>query len=248
MSSVVINNIPSISNQKVKSIEENKLLLAFNVTKEQLNKLRTFLEKVSVTFEAEPDKLSISNLSYNGVNIKTTAREISASKMTLPKTYVVTMKQSFISKVQIFYDKIIEKKNLDNPVFGITREINLQEALQEATTEINLSELNKALSNSGLATSDSNKQVLANNPLGDTIIERPIKLNREEQPVSNNNIQEVNSVEGFINQETTVTEHAIQPKVKSKRLKGNVLVVPIIIVWLGLVLVGTVKLVTHIMT
>ena len=40
----------------------------------------------------------------------------------------------------------------------------------------------------------------------------------------------------------------VQPNVKVKKLKGNVLVIPIVIIWLGLVLVGTIKLVTSILT
>lgn len=233
MSSVVINSSRVLGNQRVKSIDSNRVFLPFNVSKGDSTKLANLLSKISVKFFAEPEKLEIERLSYNGLNIKKTDRELNNSRMTLAKTYVVTMKKNFISKVRDFYGRVIEKS--DVPVFSITKELNLQEALQEATMEIDLSTLNQI--------NQPNTQVLANNPNGDTVVENPANLN--------NNVAEITPVVETqeINQTPVVNGNVEQSqKVKSRKLSGKVFVVPVIIVWLGLVLVGTIKAVTAIMS
>ena len=58
MTNVVISN-RSIFNQRIVNIENNKVALPFNVTKEQTKKLSDLLSKVSITFLAELDKLNI---------------------------------------------------------------------------------------------------------------------------------------------------------------------------------------------
>ena len=47
---------------------------------------------------------------------------------------------------------------------------------------------------------------------------------------------------------TPVPELAEKPKKRVKKLKGNVLAVPIVVIWLGAVFYGTLKLVTSILT
>jgi len=233
MSSVVINSSKVLGNQRVKSIDSNRVFFPFNVNKGDVTKLGGLLSKISVKFFSEPEKLEIERLSYNGINIKKIDKELNNSKMTLAKTYVVTMKKSFISKVREFYGRVVEKS--DVPVFGITKELNLQEALQEATMEIDLSTLNQV--------NQQNTQVLANNPAGDTVIENPVNLN-------NNVVQPTPTVETQETNQTPVVNGNVEQlqKVKSRKLSGKVFVVPVIIVWLGLVLVGTIKAVTAIMS
>lgn len=233
MSSVVINSSKVLGNQRVKSIDSNRVFFPFNVSKGDATKLVSLLSKISVKFFYEPEKLEIERLSYNGINIKKIDRKLNNNKMTLAKTYVVTMKNSFISKVREFYGRVVEKS--DVPVFSITKELNLQEALQEATMEIDLSTLNQI--------SQQKTQVLANNPAGDTVIENPVNLdNNVEQPAPIVETQE-------ITQTPVVNGNVELPqKVKSRKLSGKVFVVPVIIVWLGLVLVGTIKAVTAIMS
>ena len=47
MSSVVISN-RSIFNQRIKNIEQNKVILPFNVNKEQTKKLRTVVLEILI--------------------------------------------------------------------------------------------------------------------------------------------------------------------------------------------------------
>lgn len=274
MSNVVISN-RSIFNQKVSKIEQGKVLLPFNVNKEQINKLKELLSKIKVTFLSEQDNLKIKELEYNNIKVKTTDKELNNCKFTLAKTYVVTMKQTFISKVKPFYDKIIKQQEPSRPVFNIGNETNLQQALAEATTEIDLKEINNAL-NIQTPTETKNEeqtpQVLANNPLGETVIENPVNLTpaptEVETPVVNNQENVVPTTQqepqvAVVETQPTATEQnpivananvvqppqvVEQPKVKVKKLKGSVLAVPIVVVWLGAVFYGTLKLVTSILT
>lgn len=300
MSNVVISN-RTIFNQRVGNIEQNKVLLPFNVTREQVKKIEELLSKIKVSFLVSQDSININNLSYNNINIKASDRVLENNRFTLSRTYVVTMKQSFISKVRNFYGRIIAPVVPERPIFNIGKETNLQEALQEATTEIDLSAINTNVNNipNNNQTIPSNNmveqpaQVLANNPLGETIIENPVNLNNQEQPMNTNVsvapvvntspvqvqapvapvVPESNPVmmtpqpqvqpQPVINvvqpQQPVMGNPAIpnqpinqvtpeQPKVKVKKLKGSVLAVPIIVVWLGLVFYGTLKLVTSILT
>lgn len=251
MSNVVINNDKVIQNQKINSLEQNRVILPFHVNKNQISKLIDLLSKTKMTLYSEPDKLQINSLEYNGVRVNPAVAAIApASKMTLAKTYIATIKKSISDTVSSFYSKIVEAKKEDVPVFGITQELNLQEAfkvqqeaIEEATTEIDLTELNKVL-NSEKEMPEAEKQVLSNSPLGETVIENPVNLNAEEIKVNE-------TVESTIAQQNTpIVEQKLpeQPKTLAKSKKGNVLVIPIIVVWLGLVLFGTIKAVTAILS
>lgn len=274
MSSVVISN-RSIFNQKVGNIEQNKVLLPFNVNKEQEKKLVELLAKIKVTFLVDQDKLSIKSLSYQGMNIKATDKELNNSKFTLAKTYVVTMKQNFMSKVETFYKRIESSKLPTRPTFNISNETNLQEALAEATAEIDLKAINSSLNaqnieNNNEQTVDMNiietptPQVLANDPLGETVIDNPVNLNEpkpveavvpqqtvvEPQTTPQPEVQQpvVTQQEPMMQQ--PVQEVAQKPKVRRRLFsrKGNVLVIPIVAIWLGAVFYGTMKLVLGILT
>ena len=296
MSNVVISN-RSIFNQRVSNIEQNKVLLPFNISKEQTKKLVELLSKIKVTFLSEQDKLNISNLTYNNINVKANDRQFINSRFTLSKTYVVTMKQSFITKVSSFYGRLVEYKAPERPVFNIGNETNLQAALAEATTEIDLSAINASLNYQNIQPNtfeQPNPQVLANNPLGETVIANPVNLNPQpvemnpvnqmpfvqpqiqaqpqfqqqfqtqpqfqQQPqiqplpqVNNPNmmVQPAMTMAPNINMQEVVTpvpELAEKPKKRVKKLKGNVLAVPIVVIWLGAVFYGTLKLVTSILT
>lgn len=274
MANVAISN-RSIFNQRIGNIEQNKVLLPFNVTKEQENKLVGLLSKVKVTFFAMEDKLKIKDLSYQNINIKTTDRNIGNCRFTLAKTYVVTMK-NIIPKIAPFYERVIEVKAPERPTFSISNETNLQEALAEATTEINLEAINAGLNNQEQSLEAQAKdnvqtvapniieqptpQVLVNNPSGETVIDNPVNLNQptpaeqvanvqQPQVQSVNNVaqQPVNQMQPNVPQ---MEQPAVQPKVK-KRLfsrKGSVLAVPIVMIWLGAVFYGTMKLVMGILT
>ena len=291
MSNVVVSN-KILSNQKIGNIDSNKVLLPFNVTKDQVEKLKGILSKIDAIFSYDLDKLSISSMTYANSKFKDNNRSLSNCKFTLSNTYVATIKQSIVNKVKVFYDRIIEIKE-QVPVFGISNETNLQEALNEATQEINLSELNAAL-NKPLPEEkpiENYQQVLANdatgvittfggemnakNELNQVVTERtneavseptpmpiqPIMTNPEpvvqptmnNQPqfntMSNEQVQVPNNLNTNIPLPETYEQAVpVQPNVKVKKLKGNVLVIPIVIIWLGLVLVGTIKLVTSILT
>lgn len=279
MTNVVISN-RSIFNQRLVNIEQNKVALPFNVGKQQVKKLVDLLTKIKVTFLAEQDKLSIGSLSYNDVNVKTIDRQINNCRFTLSKTYVVTMKQSYILKVKSFYERLVEIKVPERPIFSIGNETNLQAALAEATAEIDLSTINASLNNNQNLQnniSEQPAQVLANNPLGETIIENPVNLNNNVQQVSPQNQvvesiptmnvdNQVAQVQPQINNANVVEQSTVpmtntnqqittlaseltnQPKAKVKKLKGSVLAVPIVLVWLGAVFYGTMKLVTSILT
>ena len=251
MSNVVINNDKVIQNQKINSLEQSRVILPFHVNKNQISKLIDLLSKTKMTLYSEPDKLQINSLEYNGVRVNPAVAAIApASKMTLAKTYIATIKKSISDTVSSFYSKIVEAKKEDVPVFGITQELNLQEAfkvqqeaIEEATTEIDLTELNKVL-NSEKEMPEAEKQVLSNSPLGETVIENPVNLNAEEIKVNE-------TVESTIAQQNTpIVEQTVpeKPKTLAKSKKGNVLVIPIIVVWLGLVLFGTIKAVTAILS
>lgn len=292
MSNIVVSN-KIISDQKIGNIDSNKVLLPFNVTKEQVEKLKGILSKIDAVFSYDLDRLSISNMKYIDTKFKDNNRTLSNCKFTLSNTYVATIKQSIVKKVKTFYDKIVEPQE-QVPIFGISKETNLQEALNEATQEINLTELNAAL-NKPLPEEkpiENYQQILANdatgvittfggemnakNELNQVITERtneaisnptpipaqPIVNNPEPQvqPTMNaqpafNTITKVEQPQVPNNLNTSIPlpetyEQAVpvQPNVKVKKLKGNVLVIPIVIIWLGLVLVGTIKLVTSILT
>lgn len=246
MSNVVINNDKVISNHKTNSLEQSRVILPFHVNKNQISKLTGLLSKTKMTLYSEPDKLQINSLKYSGVRVNPAVAAIApASKMTLAKTYIATIKKSISDTVSSFYSKIVEAKKEEVPVFGITQELNLQEAfklqqeaIQEATTEIDLTELNKVL-NSEKKLPEEEKQVLSNSPLGESIIENPVNLNTEVINVNN-------QTEASVQQATTAVVE--QPKTLVKSKKGNVLVVPVIVIWLGLVLFGTIKAVTAILS
>lgn len=292
MSNVVVSN-KKLLDQRIGNIDSNKVLLPFNVTKEQVEKLKGILSKIDAIFSYDLDKLSISNMTYINSRFKDNNRDLSNCKFTLSNTYVATIKQSIVNKVKAFYDKIVKPQE-QAPVFGISKETNLQEALNEATQEINLTELNAAL-NKPLPEEkpiENYQQVLANdatgvittfggdmnakNELNQVVTERtneaisnptpipvrPIVNNPEPQVQPTINLQPafntVNNVEqphvpNNLNTSIPLPETheqvvPVQPNVKVKKLKGNVLVIPIVIIWLGLVLVGTIKLVTSILT
>lgn len=292
MSNVVVSN-KILSDQRIGNIDSNKVLLPFNVTKEQVEKLKGILSKIDAIFSYDLDKLSISNMTYINSRFKDNNRDLSNCKFTLSNTYVATIKQSIVNKVKAFYNRIIKPQE-QVPVFGISKETNLQEALNEATQEINLTELNAAL-NKPLPEEkpiENYQQVLANdatgvittfggdmnakNELNQVVTERtneaisnptpipvqPIVNNPEPQvqPTINpqpafNTVNNVEQPQVPNNLNTNIPlpetyEQAVpvQPNVKVKKLKGNVLVIPIVIIWLGLVLVGTIKLVTSILT
>ena len=282
MSNVVVSN-KSLSDQRIGNIDSNKVLLPFNVTKEQVEKLKGILSKIDAIFFYNLDKLSISSMVYMNSKFKDNNRNLSNCKFTLSNTYVATIKQSIVNKVKTFYDKIIKPQE-QVPVFGISKETNLQEALNEATQEINLTELNAAL-NKPLPEEkpiENYQQVLANdatgvittfggdmnakNELNQVVTERTNEaisnptpepqvqpainpqptfntINNVEQPQVPNNLNTSMPLP-----ETHEQAVPVQPNVKVKKLKGNVLVIPIVIIWLGLVLVGTIKLVTSILT
>lgn len=279
MSNVAISN-RSIFNQKVGNIEQSKVLLPFNVTKEQENKLMELLSKIKVTFLAMEDKLHIKDLSYLGTNIKSANKNLVNNKFTLSKTYVVTMKQSFISKMESFYEKIYvaapqQIVAQERPTFSISNETNLQEALAEATAEIDLTAINKEvnkeqeLANQALDNvqkvettvfEQPAQQVLSNDPLGETIIENPVNLT-EPTPAENvaNNVeqpqaQEVTPVVQVASQqpvmETSVQQQVEKPKMLKRFFskKGNVLAIPIVAIWLGGVFYATMKFVMSILT
>ena len=166
MSNVVVSN-KSLSDQRIGNIDSNKVLLPFNVTKEQVEKLKGILSKIDAIFSYDLDKLSISSMAYINSKFKDNNRDLSNCKFTLSNTYVATIKQSIVNKVKTFYDKIIKPQE-QVPVFGISKETNLQEALNEATQEINLTELNAAL-NKPLPEEkpiENYQQVLANDATG----------------------------------------------------------------------------------
>lgn len=288
MTNVVISN-RNIMNQRIKSIEQSKVLLPFNVRKEQASKLSLLLSKIMVKFSYEPDKLIISDLFYNGLTIRESKKNLSNCRFTLSKTYVVTMKQSFISKVKKFYDRIVETVIPPRPIFNIGNETNLQQALKEATVEIDLNAINAGLNNIANgqnlnnAVQEQPAQVLANNPLGETVIENPINLNVaseivvESTPVVTPTVSEVNQnsqeqLHSKVQETVNVPIQPVQPitveptavpnqeivqypqqevektKKKVKKLKGNILAIPVIAIWLGAVFFGTLKLVTNILT
>lgn len=273
-----------INGQRVNNIENNKVLVPFNINKTLVSKLEGLLNKIKIAFAIENDKLNIGNLEFNGIIVKPSQREFSISKMTLSKTYVVTMK-NILAKVNSFYDRVIE--NSPKIVADISRETNLQKALQEATIEINLSELNASLATENklpeepklevvpeninnnpqvMVAQEQQKQVLANDMLGEKIIQNPITPNNEQpvvvpnvgqenvnNSVNNANVNNQPTVEtqpqnNIIQATVTPEAPASKPKRRFLARKGNILAIPIVIIWLGLVLFGTIKLVTSILT
>lgn len=269
-----------INGQRVNNIENNKVLLPFNINKTQINKLEGLLNKTKISFSIEMDKLNINNLEINNIIVKTTQRQLGTSKMTLAKTYVVTMK-NILAKVNGFYNRVIE--NSPKIVADISHETNLQRALEEATIEIDLSELNASLATENklpeeqkmevkpentnntsqeIVAQEQPKQVLANDMLGEKIIENPIIPNNQQpvevpnptqESVNNTNVNNQPTIEtqpqnNIIQATVTTEEPATKPKRRFLARKGNILVIPIVIIWLGLVLFGTIKLVTSILT
>lgn len=285
MSNVVISN-KNLFDQKVYNIDSNKVLLPFNVSKENILKLSSILSKTDALFSYDVDRLSISSMRYANASFKENDRNLENCRFTLANTYVATVKRSITDKVKRFYDRVVVPK-VSVPVFEISKETNLQEALNEATQEINLTELNNALSSSKSLPSekpiDNFTQVLANDATGNvttfggdmnaktelnqvvtdrvnqamvnpTPVPSQVNLNSDINANSNNlnssvnfdsiNSQVVSSTSTLENEQNTLDK----PKVKVKKLRGNVLIIPIVVVWLGLVLVGSIKLVTSILT
>ena len=250
MSNVVVNSQKQIFTQKVNNIENSRVNLPFNVSKNQVGKLRNIFDKAKIDFYAESDKLDINSIYYGNVYVQAPKAIMPPSRITLAKTYVVTMSKKFSEKAVEFYKKVVPKKQPENPVFGITKELNLQEALkiqqeaiQEATTEIDLTELNNALNADKKLPelqSTPESQVLANSPLGETVIENPVNLNNQEQ-------QAIQPTQVQPSPELAV-QGEVKTLAKKRGLRGNVLVVPIVIIWLGIVLIGTIKGVTAIMS
>ena len=103
MSNVVISN-RSIFNQRINNIDKNRVVLPFNVTKEQKDKLIKLLESTTIEFVNEIDRLEISKFIFGNIEVKS-VRDIANSTFTLSKSYVATMKQNIISNVDAFLDK-----------------------------------------------------------------------------------------------------------------------------------------------
>lgn len=298
MSNVVISN-KNLFDQRVYNIDSNKVLLPFNVTKENVLKLSGILNKIDALFSYDVDRLSISSMKYASSSFKENDRNLENCKFTLANAYVATVKRSITDKVKKFYDRVVIPK-VNVPVFEISKETNLQEALNEATQEINLTELNNALSDTKVLASerpiDNYTQVLANDATGNVttfggdmnaktelnqvVTDRvsqamvnptPVpaqvdnnlnnsvntSVNDSNVNVNTNNVNPIPSVNfDTINNEAVNSNVVLEneqntldkPKVKVRKLKGNVLVIPIVIIWLALVLVGSVKLVTSILT
>ena len=243
MSNVVIID-RGILNQTVKSVENSRVLLPFNVTKEHITKVKTLLSKVKATFSLEMGSLKIDSLTYGNINFNSNNRTLPTSNFTLSKTYVATMKQSVVKKVKSFYDRVLDIKE-QIPVFDISNETNLQEALQEATNEIDLSALKMANVDNEVtpieSPVDNYSQVLVNNPSGeDLVFGGELNANKE---IKETNIE--TNTNNDVEQEN-IPLSAQKPKVRT-RSRGNVLVIPIVIAWLAFVLIGTIKLVTNIL-
>ncbi len=273
MSNVVVSN-RTILNQKLPSIDKSKVNLPFNVSKEQIKKLISLLSKAKIEFLVDIDKLEISKLSCNEFEIGA-PRIIDNSKFTLAKSYVVTMKKTYIDKVMPFYQKVVGERKPERPIFDIKEETNLQQALKEATLELDLSALNLdapqqehsenktnvvlansqvgqpeiKVDNSIMGTSSINQVPQQENPITDqisTINPQPISI--QETPVVNQQVQMQQPAMVNMPQSTDSSINIEQPKVKVKKLRGNILIIPIIVIWLGLVLFGSIKLVTSILT
>lgn len=310
MSNIVINN-RMISDQKIRTVDIQKVNLPFNVSKEQVSKLTNLLSKVRISLEQGINSLDIKDMNFGGISIKP-QKPIENSRFTLKSTYVATIKSNIIEKVTIFYNKIKPQPENKIPVFNIAGETNLQQALREATAEIPLEEINKSLfpndinkttnpnmpvqpltnninevNNSVLPninTTEKQNVVLANSPYETN----DIKMNSNILP--NNNINQMQFVtngvpnnqnmmpeqqniktneNNMINQNIPNNINPMMPqqldnqvpqpmplpeteiqnsKVKVKKLSGKVFTIPIVIIWLGLVLVGSIKLVTSILT
>ncbi len=190
MSNVVILN-KSILSAKAVNVELCKVYLPFYVDIEKISRLRNLLSKIKVEFLVNTDKLEISNLIYNNIIIKNPNLELKDSRITIKNTYVVTMKDSILSKSVAFYNKLTS--NIKQvPEFNIINEENLQKALEEVTTEINLSEISANL-NSSKQENEEPSQVLANDPLENKIITPPVEpINVDNQIRINNQIQDSN--------------------------------------------------------
>lgn len=291
MSNIVINN-RMISDQKIRSVDIQKVNLPFNVSKEQVSKLTNLLSKVRISLEQGINSLDIKDMNFGGISIKP-PKSIENSRFTLKSTYVATIKSNIVEKVTIFYNKIKPQPENKIPVFNIAGETNLQQALREATAEIPLEEINKSLfpndinkttnpnmpvqpltnninevNNSVLPninTTEKQNVVLANSPYETN----DIKMNSNILP--NNNINQMQFVtngvpnnqnipnninpmmpqqlDNQVPQPMPLPETEIQnSKEKVKKLSGKVFTIPIVIIWLGLVLVGSIKLVTSILT
>jgi len=238
MSNVVTNN-QVISDQRVKNIDQSRVFLPTNVSKSKKDKLIDMFSKSRISFYVEQENLDIYDISYGNVNVHAIKGIMAPSKMTLAKTYIVTMAKKFSETAGKFYEKVVPKKEPEAPIIDISGETNLQKALAEATMELDLNELNASLTqNKELPAEEISiqPQILANNPNSNNSIETPpeqIKINEETKLTS---------------EQPQVIEPETNVKKLVKSKKGNVLVIPIIIIWLGLVLVGTIKAVTAIMS
>lgn len=232
----------SIGNQKISSIEKQQVVLPFNITQLQVGQLKNLLDKTELKLNAQSDRLTISNLSFNGTQIKSINKPIPNSNFRIQKAYVATIKSNIVDKVNSFYTKVVEPINSTIPTINIDKETNLQEALGEVTEEIDVTTINNALNSKNT----ENSQILANDPYNVTtqpvnnIPETPQQI---EQPANNVTMPNIQS------EITVPTENMpLQPKVKIKKLNGYILAIPIVIIWLGAVLIGTIKLVTNILT
>lgn len=312
MSNVVISN-RSIFNQRINNIDKNRVVLPFNVTKEQKDKLIKLLESTTIEFVNEIDKLEISKFIFGNIEVKS-VRDIANSTFTLSKSYVATMKQNIISNVDAFYKKLkeqpkTEEAKVEKPIFVHTEdETNLKQALAEATAELDLSELqtktNVVLANSQMEDKELqvDSSIVSENvepivpqevqPVGQTPVVNPTPapvVNTEPAPVVEQQVsvsqqpilteqpkpvveqslttepQPIANQQPTILPEQTVQQPQMvqppqeyventvmpeQPKVKKKLFsrKGNILIIPLIVLWLGLVLFGSIKLVTSILT
>ena len=270
MSNVEVIN-KTLIDQRVNNLENSKVFLPFNVSKSQVEKLQELLNKIKVTFLATTDKLSITSLSFANNKIKSIEKPIPASNFSLSKTYVVTMKKSFIPKISSFYNRIETKIIPERPIFNIEKETNLKEALQEATAEIDLNKINASLNASPVQPQPVQNTMPEPQPVVNNSINEPVQqpsqieipqvmpaepvrmaepteqVTKLEVPVVEPQIQNQqvqNSQIQPLEQQTPV----IQPNVKVQKLKGHVFAIPIVIVWLAAVLYGSIKLVTMILT
>lgn len=249
-----------IGNQRLSSIGNAQVVLPFNVTQLQAKKLEDLLNKINIKLDVGVDSLSISSLSFNDVQIKSVEKPMPNSNFRIQKAYVATIKSSIVDKVNMFYNRVKEPVRINTiPTINIDKETNLQEALGEVTEEIDLTTINTALNTAPA----ENPQVLANDPFSQQVnqtvsqpvgqVVQPVASTSEEVAIQPQTVQPTNVAIQNVQPELTVPNEMASmpldnPKVKVKKLNGYVLAIPVVIVWLGAVLIGTIKLVTSILT
>lgn len=249
-----------IGNQRLSSIGNAQVVLPFNVTQLQAKKLEDLLDKTNMKLNVEVDNLSISSLSFGNVQIKSVEKPMANSNFRIQKAYVATIKSSIVDKVNMFYDRVKEPVRINViPTINIDKETNLQEALGEVTEEIDLSTINTALN----PAPSENQQVLANDPFSQPVnqmvsqsvsqVVQPIASTPEVVVAQPQVVQPMDVAVQNVQPELTVPNETEsmpldKPKVKVKKLNGYVLAIPVVIIWLGAVLIGTIKLVTSILT